>query len=144
MQNAVAKIRGSEKYPQLRGKVMFCETPRGVKVTAEVCGLPGGNRFFGFHIHEGKACSGNSEDAFANAKTHYNPDGNPHPNHRGDLPPLMGNDGYAYLSVITDRFKLCEIIGRVIIIHGDADDFTTQPGGNAGEKIACGVINMLK
>lgn len=141
---ATAKIKGSDKYPRLKGIVSFCQTDKGVIVKCEVCNLPEGNEVFGLHIHEGTQCTGNSSDAFYDAKSHYNPDNVPHPEHRGDLPPLFSNKGYACMSVLTNRFKLCEVIGKVIIIHGSRDDFTSQPGGNAGEKIACGVIKVLK
>lgn len=142
---ARATVRGSEKFPELRGNVTFKQMPNGVLVTAEVFGLPhssdkckGG--VFGFHIHEGTKCSGNEKDPFADAKSHFNPDDCPHPYHAGDLPPLFGNNGYAYMSVFTNRFKLKDIIGRVIVIHSKPDDFTTQPSGNSGAKIACGKI----
>ena len=63
-----------------------------------------------------------------------------HPKHAGDLPPLMGCQGNAYLAVKTDRFIVHDIIGKTVVIHSDPDDFHTQPAGNAGKKIACGVI----
>lgn len=137
---AAAYIRGSERYPGIRGTVTFRTVSRGVLVTAEVYGLPDKNGIFAFHIHSGSSCTGNSTDPFADADGHYNPIGRPHPYHAGDLPPLFGNNGYAYMSVLTDRFTIEDIIGRVVIIHADPDDFKTQPSGNAGEKIACGKI----
>lgn len=45
---------------------------------------------------------------------------------------------------LTDRFKVDDVIGRTVIIHDKPDDFTTQPSGNSGEKIACGIINRIK
>jgi Cu-Zn family superoxide dismutase len=96
---------------------------------------------FAFHIHDGKSCTGNDTDPFANAKSHYNPHECSHPQHAGDLPPLFGNDGYAWSAILTNRFSIDEIIGNTIIIHSKPDDFTTQPSGNSGEKIACGVIH---
>ena len=93
--------------------------------------------FFGFHIHEGTSCSGNIEDEFANANGHYNPNKCPHPYHLGDLPPLIENNGHAYMSILINKFKLEDIIGKVIIIHDMPDDFTSQPSGNSGTKIAC-------
>lgn len=66
--------------------------------------------------------------------------GQAHPEHAGDLPPLIRCRGNAYLSFRTDRFSVNEIIGRTVVIHSDPDDFHTQPAGNAGKKIACGVI----
>lgn len=142
---AKAAVMGSKDYPALHGTVTLRQMKNGVLVTAEIFGLPskqdkcdGG--VFGFHIHEGTQCSGNEKDPFADAKMHFNPNGCPHPYHAGDLPPLFGNNGYAYLSVFTNRFRVDEVIGRVIIIHSKPDDFTTQPSGNSGAKIACGKI----
>ena len=48
--------------------------------------------------------------------------------------------GGAYLAVLTDRFSVADVLGRTVVIHSGADDFHTQPAGNAGTKIACGVI----
>ena len=143
--DAWATVRGSEKYPQLSGTVRFCQTRRGVLVFAEITGLPEtvescGNGFFAFHIHGGRSCTGDSADPFADALTHYNPEECPHPAHAGDLPPLLSNHGYALQVFLTDRFSVREIIGRTVIIHAGVDDFTTQPAGSAGSKIACGRI----
>lgn len=88
----------------------------------------------------GTSCTGNLEDEFANAKTHYNPTNCPHPFHAGDLPPLIENNGYSYMSVLINKFKIQDIIGKVVIIHDMPDDFTSQPSGNSGKKIACGEI----
>ena len=56
------------------------------------------------------------------------------------MPPLFSNDGYALQAFLTDRFTVRDIIGRTVILHDEVDDFTSQPAGNAGERIACGVI----
>lgn len=146
--NALAAISGSKDYPQLSGTVRFYQMRRGVLVAAEVSGLPlasgqCGNKIFAFHIHSGNRCAGNETDPFADAMTHYNPDGCPHPAHAGDLPPLFANRGYAFQVFLTDRFSVREIIGKTVIIHSNPDDFTTQPAGNAGTKIACGQIRAL-
>jgi Cu-Zn family superoxide dismutase len=79
-------------------------------------------------------------DPFPSSGTHYNPNNCPHPYHAGDMPPLFGANGYAFLTFVTSRFTVNEIIGKTIIIHSMPDDFTTNPSGNSGEKIACGVI----
>lgn len=123
----MAKIEGMKAYPHIRGKVTFEEKSDGVLVNAHICNLPETeNNIFAFHIHDEQG--------------HYNPDGSPHPKHRGDMPPLFANDGRACLSFVTDRFKLCEIMGKKVVIHLNADDFTTQPSGNGGEMIATGII----
>ncbi len=144
-----ARIKGSPEYPQINGIVQFRQTDNGVLVTANIYGLPHNDSpcespIFGFHIHEGTSCTGNEDDPFADAKSHYNPNNCPHPHHAGDLPPLFGNSGgYAFLSFLTDRFALNDVIGKTIIIHSNPDDFTTQPSGNSGKKIACGIIRKL-
>ena len=143
--SAKAHIKGGKKYPEINGIVTFKEANDGILVTAKIHGLPQSDthcsgRFFGFHIHEGSSCTGNSTDEFANAKTHLNPTNCPHPFHVGDLPPLIENNGYAYMSVLINKFTINDILGKVLIIHNSPDDFTTQPSGNSGEKIACGKI----
>ena len=145
---AIANIKGSPLYPNLHGRVIFRQEPYGTIVTAEIYNLPISNQkctpnIFAFHIHEGTSCTGDLADPFSNAKSHYTPTNCPHPAHAGDLPPLFGNDGYAYLSTLTNRFTVNEIIGKVVIIHDKPDDFTTAPSGNAGTKIACGEIIPL-
>lgn len=129
---AKAHIKGGKKYPKINGIVTFKERNDGVLITAKVSGLPQSKdhcvgRFFGFHIHEGNSCSGNAKDEFANAKSHLNPTNCPHPFHIGDLPPLIENNGTVYMSVLINKFKIKDIIGKVIIIHDSPDDFTTQP-----------------
>lgn len=142
---AAASIAGSGSYPDVSGTVRFYQTKEGVVVLAEISGLPRGSspcqeRIFGFHIHKGSDCGGNMDDPFADAMSHYDPDGCEHPYHAGDLPPLFGNGALALSLFLTNRFSVDEIIGRTVIIHDHPDDFTTQPSGNAGTKIACGVI----
>lgn len=137
---AYAEINGSTAYKSISGIVKFYQTANGVLVYAAVTGLPKGNSFHGFHIHEGESCSGNNEDPFADAKTHYNPNGSAHPDHAGDLPPLLNNNGFALSIFITDRITVREITDKTIIVHEKADDFTTQPSGSSGKKLACGKI----
>lgn len=135
---AVAHIRGGERYPQISGTMQLLQRKDGVLVTVQVKGLPEtATNFFALHIHEGDSCGGGD---FSDTKGHYNPDETPHPRHAGDLPPLLSCNGNAYLAVLTDRFKISEVIGRTVVIHSAPDDFVTQPAGNAGGKIACGVI----
>ena len=143
--HAAAEIRGSAQYPAIAGVARFYQTRWGVLVATGITGLPVeqkpcGGRVFAYHIHSGTSCSGNESDPFADALTHYNPENCLHPEHAGDLPPLFGNSGYAFGTVLTSRFTVREIIGKTVIVHAMPDDFTTQPAGNAGQKIACGVI----
>lgn len=139
---ACAQISGSDLYPSITGSVRFYQVPAGTLVAAQIFGLPNvgqpcQSKIFAFHIHEGSSCSG---FRFADTMGHYNPKGCDHPYHAGDMPPLFGNNGFAYSVFLTDRFSVDEVVGKTVVIHQGVDDFTSQPAGNAGEKIACGRI----
>ena len=134
---AVARVSGSDSAPCLFGTVKFYQMGRQVLVVTEVYGLPQTDTgFFALHIHEGNSC----KEGFTLTGAHYNPENALHPMHAGDLPPLLSCDGRAFSAVLTGRFSLKEVIGRVAVIHMEPDDFHSQPAGNSGEKIACGVI----
>ena len=142
---ALAYVRGSNAYPGIYGEVRFYQTIYGTLVAAEISGLPTGssactNPVFGFHIHNGSQCTGNFADPFADTLTHYNPYNCNHPYHAGDLPPIFSANGYAFSTFLTTRFSANEIIGRTVVLHSMPDDFTSQPAGNSGAKIACGTI----
>jgi Cu-Zn family superoxide dismutase len=142
---ARAIVRGGAAYPALEGYVTFYPYGPGVIVAAEFTGLPTSDeacqgRIFGFHIHEGQRCTDDVNAPFEDAGSHFNPDDCPHPYHAGDLPPLFGNNGFAWNMVYTGRFTVPQVIGRTVIVHLDPDDFTSQPAGRAGERIGCGVI----
>ena len=119
--------------------VKFYQLPGGVLVEAELTGLPSQppSVFFAFHIHEKGDCSG---EGFRNTGGHYDPESRPHPFHAGDLPPLLSCKGGVYQAVITGRFCVKDVIGRSVVIHAGPDDLHSQPAGNAGAKIGCGVI----
>lgn len=144
--DASACIKGSDRYPGLKGTVEFYQLCGSVLVMAEFSGLPSENTLcdepiFAFHIHEGTSCTGDAGDPFADTMGHYNPHDCPHPYHAGDMPPLFSVNGNAFLAFTTDRFWVNEILGRAVIVHKMSDDFHTQPSGNAGEKIGCGIIH---
>ena len=143
---AKAEMQGGAENREIHGNVKFYKTDKGTLVLSEIFGLPenaGGNSVFGFHIHEGENCgfAHDSKEQFSEALGHYNPTGAQHPYHAGDMPPLFSNSGYAFSTVLLDKFEPKDIIGKTVIIHSSPDDFTTQPSGNSGMKIACGVIN---
>lgn len=138
---ATAKIYGGQDFPDINGTVRFYNTLfDGIIIEAEIAGLPAadGNahRFLGFHIHENGDCS----DNFENTGNHFNPSSSQHPLHSGDLPPLLNNNGYAYTMFYDDFLSISGIIGRSVVIHSMRDDFSSQPSGDSGSKIACGVI----
>lgn len=140
---AEAVIKGSREHMQLRGRALFYAVPGGSVVTVEVSGLPEEEPFIAVHIHSGSACTGNSEDAFADAGAHLNFEFLGHPLHTGDFPALLNNGGYAWSAFYTDRFTPSRVVGYPVIIHTHSDDYHTQPSGNAGEKIGCGIIRAV-
>lgn len=139
--DALATVTGNSMADQLYGSVKFYNMRQGVLVVADLWGLPESEtNIFAMHIHEGRSCSGAQ---FEETGSHYNPGGTTNPRHAGDLPPLFSCRGRAFMAVLTDRFSLTEIYNKTLVIHSGPDDFNTQPAGNAGEKIGCGVIMAM-
>ena len=130
------------------GRVVFVAVPGGAHLTGTVGGLAPGGRF-GFHVHEKGDCS--AVDA-SSAGGHFNPTGAPHgraeagPHHAGDMDNLVADaDGTANVDVHLIGTTLggsaaTNIVGRALIVHGGTDDYTSQPAGNAGARVACGII----
>ena len=129
------------------GEATFEQVGDKVRVVVFVQGLKSGQEH-GLHIHEVGDCS--SGDGMS-TKGHFNPFAKPHgpqgsaERHAGDLPALKANKaGRANVQVDLDIITLApgpaSIIGRGLIVHADPDDYKTQPTGNAGARIACGVI----
>jgi superoxide dismutase, Cu-Zn family len=128
------------------GEATFEQVGDKVRIVVNVQGLKPGQEH-GFHVHEAGDCS--SGDGMS-AKGHFNPAGQPHgpasgPHHAGDLPSLKADKGgRARLDVEVTGISVApgptSIVGRGLIVHADPDDYKTQPTGNAGARIACGVI----
>ena len=147
---AAANIKGGPLAPSITGVVYFKDVPGGVMVTVDVKGLPGFQPAtdkrpqigpFGFHIHENGDCeAGDPNNPFTKSGGHYNPTNQPHGNHAGDFPVLFSNNGRAYMSFFTNKFKTADIKGRSVIIHESPDDYRTQPAGASGKRLACGII----
>ncbi len=128
------------------GKVTFTEVPGGVKIVADINGLTPGEH--GFHIHEHGDCSGSHGSA---AGSHYNPTNKKHggpdspERHLGDFGNIVADqNGHGHYEHLDKDLNLNSILGRSIIIHADRDDLTTQPTGNSGARIACGLIEAPK
>ena len=131
---------------QASGTVTFETRGDKVRVSAKVSGLSPGPH--GFHIHEKCDCS--APDAMT-AGGHFNPTDKPHgdpaapDHHGGDMPMLTADaSGNATLEATIDTVTIgggaTDIVGRSVIVHKDPDDFKTQPTGNSGARVACGVI----
>ena len=130
-----------------RGKVTFTQDGDNVRVNANVTGLKPGAQH-GFHVHEKGDCS--SGDGMSTGGQ-FNPLAKPHAahdaaeHHAGDLPSLKSDAyGNASLKFETKAISVgsgaTDVVGRGLIVHRDADDYKTQPTGNAGPRIACAVI----
>ena len=134
---------------KVSGTTTFVRQGDKVLVDARIKGLKPGRH--GFHIHEGGDCSAPDASGIGG---HFNPAGAEHGNpasgkhHGGDLGNLDADaNGNAVLNVMVTMQGLSfaksganSIIGRGLIVHADADDLTTQPGGNSGKYVACGII----
>ena len=128
------------------GTVRFEQRGDDVQVTAQVSGLKP-NQEHGFHAHEKGDCS--SGDGMS-AGGHFNPSGKPHgtqdgDHHAGDLPALKADaSGRATATFVLHGVSLgsgpADLLGRGLIVHAAPDDYKTQPTGNSGARIACGVI----
>jgi len=152
MVRAVAEIRGYSPN-NVHGTIEF--TPNGTKglrIQGNIKGLLP-DHSYGIHLHENGNCS--SPDAVGPhfdpglSNQHGRPGQSPGASHAGDLPNLeTGNDGSAKLDYTTNALGVegsdFSVIGRSIVVHAFPDDYTTQPSGNAGEPIACGVIVRVR
>ena len=134
---------------EVGGIVTFIQTKDGVKIVADVEGLSPGKH--GFHIHQYGDCStpdGTSTGGHFNPtnKKHGSPDAEER--HVGDLGNLIADDNgkahYERVDKVISLNGLNSIIGRGIIVHAGEDDFVTQPTGNAGSRLAFGVIGLAK
>ncbi|HUL57508.1 MAG TPA: superoxide dismutase family protein [Usitatibacter sp.] len=142
---AVANLEAT-KGNSVTGRATFVQEGDGVHVKVSLSGLPP-NSEHGFHVHEKGDCS--SGDGMSTGG-HFNPDGKPHgpqagEHHAGDMPGLMA-DSYGNVETsfvlhgVTVGGGGADLVGRGLIVHRDPDDYKTQPTGNSGPRVACGVI----
>jgi superoxide dismutase, Cu-Zn family len=148
---ATAEIRTASGA--LVGTATLTEVSGGVRIVLEAKGLPPGAH--GVHLHEVGKCEGPSFDS---AGAHVNPDGhrhgllNPSGPHAGDLPNLtVAANGTGRLETMNTRITLSpgptsilDADGSALVIHANADDFTTDPSGNSGPRVACGVVTRTE
>jgi superoxide dismutase, Cu-Zn family len=132
---------------EVSGTITFTELAEGVRVTGEVSGLEPGPR--GFHVHEHGDCS--DEDGMS-AGGHFNPTDAPHgaphadEHHVGDMGNVVADEeGVARIDQVFAFLTLTEgqpssIVGRSVIVHAEEDDLVSQPTGDAGARLACGII----
>lgn len=173
-QHAVDRVDRVDAYAAMNdtegnavGKVTYTQLDEGVYVKANLWGLDVSPDFRGFHIHEQGICESDAPDGpFTTAGGHWAPEGNDHGEHAGDLPSLLFTaEGSATAAFVTDRFTIDELIdGEVAqLLHAGRDNFANipdryqsadqeEPGpdeltlatGDAGARIACGVVTAVK
>ena len=134
------------------GRLTLVPMGNGVHITGEIGGLQA-NSSHGFHIHEKGDCS--AVDA-SSAGGHFNPAAQPHgragggAHHAGDMDNLQANaEGVVHVDVRLRGVTLGggaanDIAGRALVVHANADDYHSQPAGNAGARVACGVIRVTR
>jgi Cu-Zn family superoxide dismutase len=147
MATGTAALKGADGADM--GAVTLTQTPAGVLIMAELTGLPAG--VHGFHFHETGAC----EPPFESAGGHYNPTGADHGflveggPHAGDMPNIhVPESGSLTIEVLNANVTLEEGApetlfdddGTALMIHAHADDYKSQPSGEAGDRLACGVV----
>lgn len=125
------------------GTVTFTDEEGGVRVQATLIGLPEGK--YGFHIHQYGDCT--AADG-TSAGGHFNPTEHPHSGpesterHMGDLGNIASDGATATLDYLDSKIDMSLILGRGVIVHAAEDDLTSQPTGNAGGRLGCGVIGV--
>lgn len=141
---AVASASGS----LVSGRIVLLPVAQGVRLTGTIGGLRAGGSF-GFHVHERGDCS--AVDA-SSAGAHFNPTASTHgrasggAHHLGDMDNLVADaEGVVHLDSVLGGASLGtgagnDILGKALIVHADPDDYRSQPSGNAGARLACGVI----
>lgn len=145
-----AKAQMYDTKNNLVGEILFKESSKGVELTAVLNNLPPGDH--GIHLHEFGKCE---PPSFESAGAHFNPTkkqhgvDNPAGPHLGDLPNITADEaGEVELNFVTADFtlekgkenSLFDEDGTSVVIHEKADDYKTDPSGNSGARIVCGII----
>jgi Cu-Zn family superoxide dismutase len=143
-QGATARAELKDPKGQTVGTVTLTETPHGTLVKGTFSNLPAGEH--AFHLHE----TGQCEPPFKTAGGHHNPNKKKHGvlvaegKHEGDLPNLhVGADGTVRFDFFAHGLtlkRLADADGSAVVVHAGPDDYKSDPAGNAGDRIACGVV----
>jgi Cu-Zn family superoxide dismutase len=151
LESATATLQGAPTDTDFKGTITFTPEGSGVKVVAHLEGVDA-DGMHGFHVHETGECThGEGAKHFTSAGGHFNPGGAEHacpptePRHAGDLGNIEVKGGTGDLEETSTLLSLSgpnSVVGKAIILHAKADDCKTQPTGDAGDRLACGVVTM--
>jgi Cu-Zn family superoxide dismutase len=137
----IAEIGGSG----VNGRLVFQHAGAFISIQGEVTGLTKGKH--GLHVHEGKVCDQRGGHYNPSATPHGSPDQPYHLRHVGDLGNLVATEGgtarYSRIDALARLAGPHSIVGRALVVHQGEDDYTSQPSGNSGTEIACGIIRPL-
>jgi Cu-Zn family superoxide dismutase len=148
---ATAVLQGAPTDTDFKGTVTFIQEGNGVRIVADLAGVDTDGKH-GFHVHQtGECVHGEGDKHFTSAGGHFNPGNANHacppeePRHAGDLGNIEVTRGVGHLEETSTLLSLSgpnSVVGKAIILHAKADDCKTQPTGDAGDRLACGVVTM--
>lgn len=147
--STTVSLLGAPEDTDFAGSLTITPEGAGVSIVADVAGVDTDGRH-GIHVHENGMCEHHPAAAdakpFSTAGGHYNPTNTEHacpptdPRHAGDLGNIEVSGGKGHLELSVANLSMDQLGGKAVILHAGEDDCKTQPTGNSGDRLACGVV----